>query len=267
MNWRRVQALVIRYSFLYTRSGPRILEMVFWPLMDLLVWGYVTKYLIQNYGTMPRGAGGIVFLLGAMIFWDILYRAQQSVSISFLEDVWSRNLINIFVAPIRISEFIAATYVVGFIKVLITVVILSVLAHLLYSFNLFSMGWSLIPLFANLLLMGWAIGMVTTAMIMRWGQASEALAWGVPFLIQPVSAVFYPVSVLPTFIQPISRAIPATYVFEGMREVMAGRGVPPGHLLTAFALNAVYLVGAGLIFRYMFGQARKRGLLAKLGTQ
>ena len=156
MNWRRVQALVIRYSFLYTRSGPRVLEMIFWPLMDLLVWGYLTKYLMQSSNGVPRS---ITYLIGAMIFWDILYRAQQSVSVSFLEDVWSRNLINVFVAPIRISEFIAATYVVGFIKVGATVVILSVMAYALYAFNLFGMGFALIPLFINLLLMGWAIGM------------------------------------------------------------------------------------------------------------
>ncbi len=274
MNWRRIRALVMRYSFLYTRSGPRILEMFFWPVMDLLVWGYVTRYLQQLYAslpqsqTLPKNVTVVTYLLGAMIFWDILYRSQQSVSISFLEDVWSRNLINIFVAPIRVSEFIAATYVVGFIKIIGTVAIISSLAYLMYSFNLFtSLGFSLIPFFVNLLLMGWAIGMVTTGLIMRWGQSAEALAWGVPFLIQPVAAVFYPVSVLPAWVQPIALSIPATHVFEGMRGVLSGQPIDTGHLLAAFALNIVYLIGAGLFFRFMFGEARKRGLLAKLGTQ
>ena len=125
----------------------------------------------------------------------------------------------------------------------------------------------MLPFFANLLLMGWAIGMVTTALIMRWGQAAEALAWGGPFLIQPVAAVFYPLDVLPKWIQPISLAIPATHVFEGMRQVLLGKPLPTGHLAVAFALNIVYLAAAGMFFGYMFGLARKKGLLAKLGTQ
>lgn len=214
MNGARIRALVLRYTFLYTRSVPRVAEMFFWPVMDLLVWGFITVYLMRMQNRVPAT---VTFLLGSMIFWDILYRAQQAVTISFLEDIWARNLLNIFVAPIRVSEFIAATYVVGFVKILITVAILAGLAAWLYSWNLFQMGFSLIPLFANLLLMGWAVGMVTTALIMRWGQSAEALAWGIPFLIQPVAAVFYPLDVLPGWLQPVALCIPATHVFEGMR--------------------------------------------------
>jgi ABC-2 type transport system permease protein len=238
--------------------------MFFWPVMDLLVWGFITVYLQKLKYQVP---GMVTFLLGSMIFWDILYRAQQAVTISFLEDIWARNLLNIFVSPIRVTEFIAATYVVGFVKILITVAILASLALWFYHFNLFQMGLALIPLFASLLLMGWAVGMVTTALILRWGQSAEALAWGIPFLIQPVAAVFYPLSVLPRWVQPISRAIPATYVFEGMRQVLRGEGLSTYYLAWAFGLNVVYLIGAGLFFNYMFNVAREKGLLAKLGTQ
>jgi ABC-2 type transport system permease protein len=264
MNFRRISALVLRYTFLYTRSVPRVLEMFFWPVMDLLVWGLLTRYLQTGQFQLPDF---IKFLLGAMIFWVILYRAQQATTISFLEDIWARNLINIFVAPIRLSEFIIATYCVGFVKILITVSVLGSLAAMLYQFNLFNMGFALIPLFINLLIMGWAVGMVTTAMIMRWGQASEALAWGIPFLIQPFCAAFYPLETMPAWIRPISLVIPATHVFEGMREVLAGHGLSTNRILCAFGLNIIYLVGAGLFFRFMYGQAREKGLLAKLGTQ
>jgi ABC-2 type transport system permease protein len=264
MSFHHIRALVLRYTFLYTRSVPRVAEMFFWPVMDLLVWGFLTVYLRRLEHQVPAA---ITFLLGSMIFWDILYRAQQAVTISFLEDIWARNLLNIFVSPIRVSEFIAATYVVGFAKILVTVGILASLALWFYHWNLFQMGLPLIPLFANLLLMGWAVGMITTALIMRWGQSAEALAWGIPFLIQPVCAVFYPLSVLPHWVQPISRVIPATYVFEGMRQVLDNRGLPLDHLAWAFGLNILYLIGAGLFFRYMFGIAREKGLLAKLGTQ
>jgi ABC-2 type transport system permease protein len=153
------------------------------------------------------------------------------------------------------------------VKILITVGILAGLAMWLYSWNLFQMGLPLIPLFANLLLMGWAVGMITTALILRWGQSAEALAWGIPFLIQPVAAVFYPLNVLPTWVQAIARGIPATYVFEGMREVLAGKGLSAYYLAWAFGLNVLYLIGAALFFNYMFNVAREKGLLAKLGTQ
>jgi len=257
---------VLRYTYLYMRSVPRVTEVFFWPLMDLLVWGYVTVYL-QRVGGISGSANAFMFLLGAMIFWDILYRAQQGVTLSFLEDVWSRNLLNVFVSPVRVGEFVLATYIVGLVRIAITVGVLAGLAYALYSFNLFSLGMSLLPFFANLLLIGWALGMVTTALIMRWGQAAEALAWGVPFLIQPVAAVFYPLDVLPGWLQPVALSIPATHVFEGMRQVLRGDGVSAASLTAAFALNAIYLVAGALFFRYMFGVARRRGLLAKLGTQ
>jgi ABC-2 type transport system permease protein len=266
VKWHRIESLVLRYTYLYARSVPRVIEVFFWPLMDLLVWGYVTLYL-RRVGGVSGPANVFMFLLGAMIFWDILYRAQQGVTLSFLEDVWSRNLLNVFVAPVRVSEFVLATYIVGLVRIAITVAVLAALAYALYSFNIFAFGMSLIPFFVNLLLMGWALGMVTTALIMRWGQAAEALAWGVPFFIQPIAAVFYPLDVLPRWVQPIAICIPATHVFEGMRQVLRGEGVSAASLAAAFALNAVYLVAAALFFRYMFGVARRKGLLAKLGTQ
>lgn len=264
MNWRRIRALVLRYTYLYTRSAPRVLELFFWPIMDLVVWGLVTRYLQSGPFQLP---GIINFLIGAMIFWDILYRAQQGVTLSFLEDIWSRNLLNIFVAPITLAEFVAATYLVGLMRILFTAAVLVGLAAALYQFNLFVLGLSLVPLFLNLLIMGWAMGMVTTALITRWGQAAEGLAWGVPFLVQPFCAAFYPLETLPGWLQPVALLVPATYAFEGMRSVLAGKGLAWSNVITAFALNAVYLFAAGLFFRHMFRRARVKGLLAKLGTQ
>ncbi|MEI6676579.1 MAG: ABC transporter permease, partial [Verrucomicrobiota bacterium] len=218
MNLRIVNALLLRYVFLYTRSPVRLVEMVFWPIVDLLVWGFLTVYLRQSTsGDFPQF---ITFLLGAMILWDILFRAQQGVAISFLEDVWTRNLLNIFVAPVRSAEYLSATFAVGVLRICVTAVALVVIGWLAYSFNVFVMRWWLIPFFLNLMLFGWSLGMISTALILRWGQAAESLAWAVPFFIQPVVAVFYPVSVLPAWLQPIALALPATHIFEGMREVM-----------------------------------------------
>jgi ABC-2 type transport system permease protein len=265
MNLRRITALLLRYLLLYRQSWTRIMEIFFWPVMDLLVWGFLTAYLLQVGSS--RVPALITFLIGSMIFWDLLYRAQQSVTISFLEDVWARNLLNIFVAPVTIGEFLTATFALGVIKVLINGLVLAALAWALYAFNIFQLGFTLIPFVLSLMLMGWAMGMVTVALIMRWGHAAEALAWGIPFLVQPISAVFYPVSVLPAWLQPVAWALPSTYVFEGMRQAMA-TGHAPWHMFWAsFALNIVYLVASALFFRHIFALVRRKGLLAKLGME
>ena len=195
MNFRIINALVLRYLFLYMRSPMRLIELVFWPVVDLMVWGNLTVFLQQN--SSPQFAQFLLFLIGGMIFWDVLFRAQQGVAISFLEDVWTRNLLNVFVAPVRTTEYVAATFIIGFLRICVTVLVLSVLAAVGYGFNVFTMNWSLLPFFVNLMVFGWSLGMISTALILRWGQAAESLAWAIPFFIQPVVAVFYPVSKLP----------------------------------------------------------------------
>lgn len=263
----RVRGLCARYFYIYTRSGFRVLDIVFWPVMDLVVWGFVAKYFMRldTGATASATAGGaITFLIGAIIFFNILYRAQQSISVSFLEDLWSRNLLNIFVAPITVAEFVAATYVVGIAQIAVVSTLMSVLAYFLYTFNILNLSFALIPLFLNLLVMGWSLGMMTTALVFRFGHQAEALAWAVPFLIQPVSAVFYPVSVLPNWLQPVAYMVPATYVFEGMRHVLAGQGEISRFLLIASALNVFYFVLVSFFFGGMLNNARERGALAKL---
>jgi len=260
-----IGGLVLRYIFLYSRNAVRLVELVFWPAVDLLVWGFLTVFLKENTGgTFPHF---ITFLIAAMIFWDVLFRAQQGLAISFLEDVWTRNLLNVFVAPVRAIEYVTATALVGLLRVAVTVVVLTVLAWFAYAFRLWDFHFLLLPFFANLLLFGWALGMVSVAFILRWGQAAESLAWAVPFLIQPLSAVFYPVSVLPRWLQPVALSIPSTHVFEGMRAVMQDGPSPWAHLAAAFALNLLWLVGAGALFALTLRNARERGRLVKIATQ
>ena len=258
----RVAGLCNRYFYIFARSGFRALDIVFWPVMDLLVWGFVAQYFMRLDAKNPTA---ITFLIGAIIFFNILLRAQQSISVSCLEDLWSRNLLNVFIAPITVAEFVSATYVVGLTQIAAVSVIMSSIAYALYSFNILSLSFTLIPLFLNLLVMGWSLGMMTTALIFRFGHQAEALAWAVPFLVQPVSAVFYPVSVLPPWLQPIAHLVPATYVFEGMRAVLSGQtsGLSQ-YLYTATALNVVYFVAVSIFFGAMLNSARERGALAKL---
>jgi ABC-2 type transport system permease protein len=203
---------------------------------------------------------------GAVIFWDVLFRAQQGVAISFLEDVWTRNLLNVFVAPVRAVEYVMATFAVGILRIFVTVATLCLLAGVLYHFSLFTLSWWLIPFMANLLLFGWCLGMVSTALILRWGQAAEALAWAVPFMIQPLACVFYPLSILPAWAQPFALALPCTHVFEGMRTILAGHPPSWEGFAAATGLNILYMIGTGWYFGWTLSQTKKRGLLVKVAT-
>jgi ABC-2 type transport system permease protein len=264
-SFNTISALVLRYLFLYTRHPIRFVELIFWPLVDLLVWGFLTVYLRnQGAGEFPVT---ISFLIGAMILWDVLFRSQQGVAISFLEDVWTRNLLNVFVAPVRTAEYVVATCMVGILRVLFTLVILTVVAAVAYGFKITDLGMALVPFLANLMIFGWFLGMVSTALIMRWGQAAESLAWAVPFFIQPLAAVFYPVSVLPVWLQPVAKILPCTPVFEGMRAVLSGQSIPWGHLQAALVLNLVWGFLAALFFAANLRYVRKTGLLVKVATQ
>jgi len=265
MNFRIISALVMRYLFLYARSPMRLVELAFWPVVDLVVWGNVTVFIQKN--TNPEFGSYVLFFLGGMILWDIMFRAQQGVAISFLEDVWTRNLLNIFVAPVRSSEYISATFIVGILRILITAVVLSFISWFGYAFNVFQLSWWLIPFFLNLMLFGWSLGMISTALILRWGLAAESLAWAIPFFFQPVVAVFYRVEDMPAWSRPIAWCFPPTYIFEGMRSVMKSGTMNWDYLGYAAGLNVLYLALAGWLFVWVLNLTRKRGLLTKFATQ
>lgn len=260
--WNRVGALVLRHVYLYRRSPTRWGEIFFWPVMELLLWGFFTVYLQRI-----NAPSAVLFLIGAMIFWDVLYRSQQAITISITEEIWVRNILNLFISPVRISELMLATCLVGIFKAMITALVLGFLAWTFYAFNLLSIGLGLIPFLASLLLFGWAVGMCTMGVILRFGQASEALIWGVPFLLQPISAVFYPVDVLPRWLQPIAWMLPSTHVFEGMREVLRTGEMDLSRLAFAFGMNALYLAAGATFFGWMLRQVREKGYLSRLGME
>lgn len=238
------------------------MEIFYWPLLDLLVWGFITIYLAQFRESLP---GFVTFFIGALILWDILFRSQQGISVSFLEDIWAKNLLNLFASPLSPAEYIFALMLVSVFKLVSVAAIMAVLAWVIYSFNIFMIGISLIPFILNLTVMGWAIGIMTTALILRFGQEAEVLAWALGFLFMPVSAVFYPVSVLPFFLQIIARFVPASYVFEGMRAVISNGNFPLNDLLWSTGLNALYLLFALLFFHWNFNVVKRKGLLVRIG--
>ncbi len=258
----RVTAIVQRQLYLYQRSVPRLAEVFFWPLLDLFVWGFVTLYL-RNF-PIPKF---VAFFLGALILWDILFRAQQGISVSFLEEVWAKNLPNLFVSPLRPAEFLVGLMIISVVKVLLAGLVGALLAWLFYDYDLSRLGMALIPFVLNLMAMGWAIGIVTMATILRFGQEAEMMAWGLAFLVQPFSAVFYPVSVLPTWVQPISLLMPSSHIFEGMRQVIETGEVDASRILAATGLNVLYFALAVALFYHNLRVARENGLLLRSGME
>lgn len=261
MKFYRIKALLIRHLYLFKRSFPRIMDVFFWPVMELLLWGFLSVYIEKlNLGS-PNIA---TFLLGAIILWSILQSSQQSISVAFLEEVWERNLLNIFVTPLKVMEFLFSTLLLGCVKIIIISLVLGVLAALFYAFNIFQLGFALIPFIVALLIFGWAIGLFTMAIILRFGTSAQVLAFGFIFLIQPFSAVFYPVSALPQAVQFISYLLPSTYVFEGMRQVFSSGSAPYRDLIFSYAAAGAYLIIVLIFFYAVFGWVKKKGLLMKL---
>lgn len=261
MKWHRIKAILIRNLYLNKRSFPRMLDIFFWPIMTMFLWGFMSLYLEK---TNFSGFNIIALLLGAVLLWEVLNESIHAVSIGFLEEIWEKNLLNIFVTPLKVSEFLASTVLLGLVRTAIIGIIMTILAFVAYSFNIFSLGFYLIPFVLNLLIFGWAIGFVAIAIILRYGSSAQVLAFGITFLLQPFTAVFYPVSILPKVVQYISLALPSTHVFEGMRAVIATGSISTFNLLMAFGLNIAYLTLAVLFFHKMFLRIKERGLLLKL---
>jgi ABC-2 type transport system permease protein len=254
--------LIARHLYLYKRSPPRIMEIFYWPFLDLVIWGFITVYLTRYQGSLP---GVVTFFLGALILWDVLFRAQQGITISFLEELWARNLMNLFASPLTPNEFLAATMAMSMVKVAAVSLVMAVSAWLFYSYNVLLIGLALIPFVVNLIVTGWVIGVLTTSLIMRFGQEAEVLAWSMVFLFQPISCVFYPLEVLPSWLQAIAWANPATHIFEGMRVVINQGAFPSTHLAWALGLNVVGLVLVVGWFHYTFGVCKEKGLLVRVG--
>ena len=259
---RRVMAMVRRYWYLLRGSWPRIVELMYWPLIQMVLWGFITIHLAGNSTWVAQAAG---VLLSGVLLWDVLFRGQLGYALAFLEEMYSRNLGQLFVSPLTPSELIVSMMVTSLLRTLVGILPAALLAIPLFDWNIFSFGLPLVAFFANLLVMGWAVGMMVTALILRVGLGGESLAWFVIFLLAPVSAVYYPVDVLPMWLQWVAWALPPVYVFEGMREVLFD-GVFRWDLLAgALALNIVYLCIGAALFLWSFQVARRRGLLLQTG--
>ncbi len=263
MSLTVIYALVRRYLYLYNRNPVRLVELLFWPIVELMVWGNLSVWLETSQGAASAPTF-LPWLVGGVILWDVLFRAQQAVAISFLEDVWTKNLVNLFVAPIRPIEYVTAAFIVGILRILVTVGVLSLLAASAFHFNVLQLHWHLVPFFGLLMLFGWSLGLLSSALIMRWGQAAESLAWAVPFFIQPVAAVYYPVGGLPSWAQSLGWLLPCTPVFEGMRAVLGYGTLDPALLALSLLSNLIWMAFAAAVYLWVLHRGRETGTLTRV---
>jgi ABC-2 type transport system permease protein len=258
----RVGTMILRYTYLLRSSWPRILELAYWPTVQMILWGFITQFFTGHSDWVAQASG---VLLSAVLLWDILFRAQLGVSLPFLEELYSRNLGHLFVSPLRPSELVLSLLGISLIRTVIGVGTAVVLAIPLYHFSLFSLGLPLIAFFANLLVLGWALGIIISALVLRYGLGAESLAWVAIFALAPVSGIYYPIDTLPTWLHPISYALPSSYVFEGMRAAMFQHRFPIDLLSYAVALNAIYIGISVWLFLTLFRRARRDGSLLHIG--
>ncbi len=258
----RICALVLRQLFILRRSWPRIVELMYWPTIQMIMWGLVTSFLAETTVWMAQ-AGGI--LIAGVLLWDVVFRGQIGLSLAFLEEMWSRNLGHLFSSPMRPWELIISLMIISLIKTSIGIGGAVIFASVLYSFNIFELGLPLIGFFFCLICMGWAIGLIIAGLLMRFGLGAENLAWLVIFAFAPLSCVYYPVSILPDWLEPIASLIPASYVFEGMRAILLDDIFHHNLLWQALLLDLVYLIVGVIIFLLMFRSARVRGLIHQMG--
>jgi ABC-2 type transport system permease protein len=259
---RRIGALVLRHIYLLRRSWPRAFELVYWPTVQMVLWGFITLFLVNTSSWVAQAAG---VLISAVLLWDVLFRGQLGVALVFLEEMWSRNLAQLFVTPLRPLELVAALLTMSLIRTLIGVGGAALIAVAVFQYSIFSLGLPLLAFFVNLIVMGWAIGLVMSALVMRYGLGVESLAWGAIFIIQPISAVYYPVSVLPGWLQPVAHILPSTHVFEGMRALLFDEVFRMDLLFRAIFLDVIYLLGGIGVFLYYFHAVRMRGQLLQVG--
>ena len=244
----RVKALVLRYLYLLRSSWPRIIEIAYWPTMQMIIWGFVSQHFSSSSPELT--AGGI--LISVVLVWDCLFRSHISYTLSFLEELWSRNLGNLFVAPLRPVELIAGLATISMMRTLIGMLPAALLAIPFFDVSVFDMGLPLLGFFFNLVLTGWAISQLVTGILIRYGLGAESLTWVLPFLIAPFSCIYYPLSTLPEWMQSIAVFIPTTYVFEGMRNLLIEGVFEESLMVKGFILNLFYLVIGLFVFFISF---------------
>jgi ABC-2 type transport system permease protein len=255
----RIAAMTARYYYILRSSWTRLLELIYWPAMQMLVWGFLYTYLYDSKSELGSTAG---LLLGAVLLWDVLFRGQLGFTFTFLEEIWSRNLANLMMSPLTPAELAASLMAMSFIRLVIGTIPVTILAALLFGFNIYALGFGLIAFFINLVLTSWAIGLVVSGLVIRQGLGAESFAYSIMILLLPLCCVYYPVWVLPVWLHPVAWSLTPTYVFEGMRALLIEGVFRADLMIECLALNVVYLgLGFGTFILMLRSTRHKGGLL------
>jgi ABC-2 type transport system permease protein len=256
----RVRAVILRHLYEVRRNANHLTNMVYWPVVNILLWGFFTIYLRRD----TAGPGLVNCLLGAVILWGIFNGFQRDMAVGFLDELWSRNLVNLFASPLSVPEYLAGLVAVNAIKVTIGVAFEAVIAWLFYHFDIFPLLPRFVPFILNLALFALAIGVAVTGLIFRYTTRFQTLAWSFAGILMPLSCVFYPLDALPKFLRPVAWLLPTTHCFEGMRQIITHGDLSLAHFLWGLGLNVGYFGLAMFFFNRMFESARVRGLLVKM---
>ena len=255
-------ALSLRHIYLIKSSFPRILDLIYWPTIQIVLWGFISKFFTLHSDFYNHTIG---IILSCAILYDFLFRSSISFNMLFLEEIWSRNFTNLFVAPLKVSEIITALTATALLRTLIGVVPAVLLATPFFGVSLFNLGPSLILLFLSLYLFGITLGLLVTAGLLRFGPAFENIAWSSLFLLAPLGCVYYPLSILPDWLQVLAKGLPLVYIFEESRSILINNTVDYSNIFSALALNLVYFTFAVVIFYLAFSGARDKGTLINVG--
>ena len=262
MNFSRVYGLFLRHFFLISGSFPTILDLIYWPSIQITLWGFISNFF-ATHSTYYNGTVGVI--LSCAILYDFLFRTSIGFNMLFLEEIWSRNFTNLFIAPMKVSEIIISLVFTALIRALIGLIPAILLTSPLFGISLLDLGMPLFFLFLSLYIFGITLGLFVSAGLLRFGPSFENIAWSTLFLLAPFGCIYYPVETLPGVFQSIAYVLPLVYIFEETRNILINQVVNYENIIQAFYLNAVYLILAILVFYYSFDQAREKGSLVNIG--
>ena len=262
MNFNKIYALALRHLYLISNSFPRIIDLIYWPTVQIFLWGFISKFFTLNSDYYNNTVG---IILTAAILYDFLFRVSISFNMMFLEEIWSRNFTNLFIAPIKLSEIITALTLTAILRAMIGLIPAAILAIPLFGVSVFQLGLPLLFLLLSLYLFGITLGLLVTSGLLRFGPSFENIAWASLFFLAPLGCIYYPIEVLPNSLQIIAKTLPLVHIFEEMRNILLNGSVNNFDIIKSISLSILYFVFGVIIFYISYLGAKVRGTLINMG--
>ena len=262
MNFNKIYALGLRHLYLIMNSFPRVVDLIYWPTVQIFLWGFISKFFTLNSEYYSNTVG---IILTAAILYDFLFRVSISFNMMFLEEIWSRNFTNLFIAPITISEMITSLTFTAILRAMIGMVPAAVLAIPLFGVSVFNLGIPLLFLLLSLYLFGITLGLLVTSGLLRFGPSFENIAWASLFFLAPLGCIYYPIEILPSSLQIIAKALPLVHIFEEMRSILLNGNVNYLDIIKSISISIVYFIFGVIIFYTSYFGAKVRGTLINMG--